>query len=174
MDENKNTNGAEEVMNEETGEQASVTMESLMTDIAKLKAENAKTKTALDKALHNNGELTKQLRAKMSASEQEEEAKKAQEEAQRQRIQDLEDYKRRSEARERYLTFGMSPENAKAAAEAEVSGDMETLGKIQQRHTTELIKAKEAEWLKSRPEANAGHGEDDAAKDPFLLGFNKG
>ena len=180
MEENKNVNqDPEKVENPEQAEQQKetvnkepeVTMESLIADMAKLRAENAKNKAALDKALHNNGELTKQLRAKMTASEQEEEAKREREEAQRKEIEDLKNYKRRSEARERYLTLGMSPEHAKLASEAEVDGDMEALAKVQQQHTEALLKAKEAEWLKSRPEPQGGHGEGDANADPFLAGF---
>lgn len=170
---------AEENRNpEQTEEQATqnneeVSVESMMAEIAKLKAENAKNKTALDKALHNNGELTKKLREKMTASEQEEEAKRERDETIQKHIKELEDYKRRSEARERYLTMGMSAEHAKLASEAEVAGDMEALAKVQSQHTAALLKEKEAEWLKSRPDVNAGHDESDGEKDPFLAGFNK-
>ena len=104
--------------NQATEEQEPITVDSLMAQMAQLKAENAKNKTALDKALHTNGELTKQLRAKMTASEQEAEAKREAEEAQANRIRDLEEYKARSEARERYLTLGMPADMAKEAADA--------------------------------------------------------
>lgn len=180
MEENKNINEpqVEENKDGEAGaenggqeQEKPITMESLMADMAKLKAENAKNKLALDKALHNNGELTKQLRAKMTASEQEEAAKREREEAQQKEIEDLKNYKRRSEARERYLTLGMSPEHAKQAAEAEVAGDMEALANVQKLHTDAMLKTKEAEWLKSRPDVNAGHNEDKEATDPFLAGF---
>jgi len=171
-EENKNLEQIDGQKNQNE-EQNDVSVESMMAEIAKLKAENAKNKTALDKALHNNGELTKQLRAKMTASEQEEEAKRERDEAIQAHIKDLEDYKRRSEARERYLTLGMNAEHARQAAEAEVAGDMEELAKIQSQHTASLLKEKEAEWLKSRPDVNAGHGEGEGEKDPFLAGFNK-
>ena len=157
---------------EETGKD-DMTMDGLLAQLATLKVENARNKAALDKALHNNGELTKQLRAKMTASEQEEEAKREREEAQQKEIEDLKNYKRRSEARERYLTLGMSPEHAKAAAEAEVAGDMEALSDVQKKHTEALLQAQKAEWLKSRPDPNVGHGEDEKEKDPFLAGFSK-
>jgi hypothetical protein len=180
MEENKNINEpqvkentAGEAGTDKNGQEQEqpVTIESLMADMAKLRAENAKIKLDRDKALHNNGELTKQLRAKMTASEQEEAAKKEREEAQQKEIDDLKNYKRRSEARERYLTLGMSPEHAKQAAEAEVAGDMEALANVQKLHTDTLLKTKEAEWLKSRPDVNSGHDEDKAAKDPFLAGW---
>lgn len=150
-----------------------ITLESLMAEMAKLKAENAKNKTALDKALHNNGELTKQLRAKMTASEQEEEAKREAEEAQKNRIKDLENYKAKSEARERYMTtIGMTPELAKEAAEAEVAGDMDALASVYKRHQEAALKAHEAEWLKKRPLPAAGREESKDEEDPFLKGFN--
>lgn len=153
-------------------EQEPVTMESLIAELSKVKAESAKNKAALDKALHNNGELTKQLREKMSASEKEEEAKREAEEAQANRIKELEDYKRRSEARERYLALGMSPELAKDAAEAEVAGDMDALTAVYKKNTDSVLKAQRDEWLKSQPQVNAGHGEGADKEDPFLAGFN--
>lgn len=157
-----------------TQEEQPVTLESLMTELSKVRAESAKNKAALDKALHNNGELTKQLREKMSASEKEAEAKREAEEQQANRIKELEDYKRRSEARERYLAMGMAPDLAKDAAEAEVAGDMEGLTSVYKKNTDFMLKAKEAEWLKSQPKVNAGHGEGADAEDPFLKGWNAG
>lgn len=151
-----NTNGGD------NGNQQEVTMESMIAEMAKLKAENAKNKAALDKALHNNGELTKQLRAKMTASEQEEEAKREAEEAQKKLIKDLQDYKLKSEARERYMTtIGMSADLAKQAAEAEATGDMEALSNVYKQHQAAVLKASKDEWLKNRPEINAGHGDGD-------------
>lgn len=177
MEENTNAQGA---ATEETGaagdnggQEQPITLESLMADNAKLKADIAKNKAALDKALHNNGELTKQLRAKMTASEQEAEAKREAEEAQANRIKELETYKARSEARERYMaTIGMSADLAKEAADAEVNGDMDALAAVYKRHQEVILKASEAEWLKKRPVPESGKGES-GQKDPFLAGFEK-
>ena len=138
---NQESNKPEENQNGgDKGNQPEVTMESMIAEMAKLKAENAKNKAALDKALHNNGELTKQLRAKMTASEQEEEAKREAEEAQKKLIKDLQDYKLKSEARERYMTtIGMSADLAKQAAEAEVTGDMEALSGVYKQHQSQQV-----------------------------------
>lgn len=149
-----------------------ITVDSLMAEMAQLKAENAKNKAALDKALRNNGELTKQLRAKMTASEQEAEAKREAEEAQANRIKDLEEYKAKSEAKERYLAIGMTADLAKEAAEAEVARDMDALTEIYKRHNEASLKASMDEWIKSRPEPAAGRGENAEKEDPFLAGFN--
>lgn len=175
MEENK-VQATEEAKAPETSqaaeEQEPITVDSLMAQMAQLKAENAKNKTALDKALHTNGELTKQLRAKMTASEQEAEAKREAEEAQANRIRDLEEYKARSEARERYLTLGMPADMAKEAADAEVKRDMDALASVYKRHQEASLKAHEAEWLKNRPVPTTGREEEKAKEDPFVAGFN--
>ena len=139
-------------------ENIQTTLESLKAELAKEKAARAKDKAALDKTLKENGDIKKQLRARQTQQEIDDEAKKEAEETQKAHIAELEDYKKRNEAKERYLLQGMEAELAKKAAEAEVSGDMDGLADIQRQHTEALIKAKEAEWKKSRPQLNAGHG----------------
>lgn len=180
MEENKTVqtettevNSAENTGVDNVNQQEPITVDSLMAEVAQLKAENAKNKTALDRALHSNGELTKQLRAKMTASEQEAEAKREAEEAQANRIKELENYKRKSEARERYMTtIGMPADLAKEAAEAEVAGDMDALASVYKRHQESVLKASEADWLAKRPMPETGRDENKADEDPFLAGFN--
>lgn len=180
MEENKTVqtettevNSAENTGTDNVNQQEPITVDSLMAEVAQLKAENAKNKTALDRALHSNGELTKQLRAKMTASEQEAEAKREAEEAQANRIKELENYKRKSEARERYMTtIGMPADLAKEAAEAEVAGDMDALASVYKRHQESVLKASEADWLAKRPMPETGRDENKADEDPFLAGFN--
>lgn len=150
-----------------------ITFESLNADNAKLRAELAKNKIALDKALHNNGELTKQLRAKMTAQEQEDEAKRIEAENFKNHMAELEAFKKKAEAKERYLTMGMSPDFAKEAAEAEVNGDMDELTSIYKRYNEASLKAHQDEWLKSRPEPAASRDEEAGKEDPFLAGFSK-
>lgn len=180
MDENNRTQeqaqqetntAGEQNANDGGQEQEPVTIESLYAELSKVRAESAKNKAALDKALHNNGELTKQLRERMSASEKEAEAKREAEEQQANRIKELEDYKRRSEARERYLAMGMTADFAKEAAEAEVAGDMEALTSIYKKNQDAVLKAQKDEWIKTQPQVNAGHGEEAETDDPFLKGW---
>ena len=145
---------------EETGKD-DMTMDGLLAQLATLKVENARNKAALDKQMKANGELTKQLRAKMSAAEQEAEEKKEAEEAQKKLISDLQEFKKRTEAKDRYMLMGMSAEFAKQAAEAEVKGDMDTLASVMKQYNDASLKAQQAEFLKNRPDINAGHGEGD-------------
>lgn len=144
------------------------TIESLKAELAKERAARQKDKLALDKTLKENGEIKKQLRAKQTQQEIEDESKREEEEAHKAYVTDLEEYKKKNEAKERYLLQGMDAETAKKAAEAEVSGDMDGLADIQKKHTEALLKEKEAEWKKSRPTINAGEGGSSMTKEEIL------
>lgn len=159
---------------ESSRQEPEVTLESVSADNAKLRAELAKSKIALDKALHNNGELTKQLRAKMTAQEQEDEAKRIEAENFKNHMAELEAFKKKAEAKERYLTMGMSADFAKEAAEAEVKGDMDALTDVYKRYNDASLKAHKDEWLKTRPQPAASRDENGKEEDPFIKGFNQG
>lgn len=70
-----------------------------------------------------------------------------------------------------FLKLRYPEDKAKEAANAQYDGDTETLFRIQSEVQINLIKQKEAEWLKSRPQVNTGAGEGEG-EDPFLQGFN--
>lgn len=152
----------------ETDKPETPTLEEIMAELAKERAEKEKTKVALDKALKETGELKKNLRQKMTAQEQEDEAKREQDEQHKAYVASLEEFKHRTEAKDRYLMQGMSVEMAEKAAKAEVDGDMDGLATIQRQHTESLIKAKEKEWKKSTGGINAGvDGEFSVTKEQF-------
>lgn len=69
------------------------------------------------------------------------------------------------------MTLGYSQELAKKAAEAQFEGDTDTLFLVQSQAQEAIVKAKEAEWYKNRPEITTGAG-DGSKDDPFLQGFN--
>lgn len=133
-------------------------VENLMAEIAKMKAEAEKNKLALDKAMKERGDAVKALREKQSAEEIADEAKREQEEAHNQYVKDLEQFKARTLAEKRYLMQGMAPEMADKAAQAEIDNDMDALATIQKQYTDAALKAAKAEWQKSIPEANRGAG----------------
>ena len=128
----------------------------LLKQIADLKVELNKNKKARDKALSEVGEYKKQLRAKMTADEQAEIERQEAEEQRKEYVQSLEKFKQVAEATARYALQGMNQELAKQAADAEISGDMDALADIQKKHTQQVLKNAQAEWLKSRPPINAG------------------
>lgn len=135
------------------------------------KAERAaakKNKEALDKALKEVARLTKENRANKTEAEIEAENKRVEAEKMREELEELRIYRRKNDAKERYLLQGMTTEHAIEAAEAEVAGDMDKLADIQRQHTESLIKAKEAEWKLSRPRVNAGDGSVSMTKEEIM------
>lgn len=128
----------------------------LLKQIADLKAELNRNKKARDKALSEVGEYKKQLRAKMTADEQAEIERQEAEAQQKEYVASLESFKKTAEATARYALQGMNQEMAKQAADAEISGDMDALADIQRKHAQQMVKDAQAEWLKSRPQVNAG------------------
>lgn len=137
---------------------------------ATLKVQLAKMKKAMDRATSDTAKYKKQLREKQSAEEialQE----KAEKEAEREEAyQKLLKENTVTKYEKNFLALGYSEELAAKAANAQYDGDTEELFKIQQDFQTSLLKQKEAEWAKSRPNPQAGNGEGDDA-DAFLKGF---
>lgn len=133
--------------------------------------EMAKLKKGLDKATGEAAEYKKQLRAKQSEDEirlQE----KAEKEAERQEQFDkLLKENTVNKLSKNFLKLGYPEDKAEEAANAQYENDTETLFRIQSEVQANLIKQKEAEWLKSRPQVTTGAGDGDV-EDPFLKGFN--
>lgn len=146
-------------------------IEELMTELAKERAEKVKLKNSLDNTASEAAKYKKALREKQSAEEIQNEEKLKAEEQRNQYIKDLETFKAKAEAKSRYALQGMTAELAEQAAEAEVNGDYDLLAEVHKKHTEAIIKAKEAEWYKNRPDPNVGSNNDDVQKDPFLMGF---
>ncbi|MCD7724298.1 MAG: hypothetical protein LUI12_01875 [Clostridiales bacterium] len=143
------------------------TVESLMAELAQQRAENAKLKNASDKASREASEYKKQLRAKQTAEEQADEAKREAEEQHNEYVRNLESFQKQAMAKDRYLAQGMSADMATKAAEAEVNGDMDALATIQKQYTDSVVKEKELEWKKLRPEVQAGVGSEAITKEQF-------
>ena len=104
-----------------------ITVESLMAEMADLRAQNAQLKANNDKLCTSEGNLRKQLRAKQTAEEQEAEAKAEQAQQQAEYVKGLERFKDITESSKRYLAMGMSAELAEATATAEVDGERDTV-----------------------------------------------
>ena len=158
--------------NQETSEKETMTLEEAMTLLAKERAEKAKLKNSFDKASSDLAETKKQLRAKQTAEEQKEEAEREAAEEHAKYVKGLETELATIRATKRYMGLGMTEEFATETAKAEIEGDLEHVTENMRKHQEALLKAKEAEWIKSRPEVNAGNDEGDSKKDPFLMGFN--
>lgn len=152
---NTNPQGNSESHPEENNE-PEVTMESLMEEIARLKTSEQKTKLALDKALKEKGDLTKQYREVLTETQQAKIDKETADEERRQYVSELEEFKKKTLAKERYLMQDMPVDMAEKAAEAEVSGDMDALANIQKQFRETSLKNARAEWQKSIPQPQFG------------------
>ena len=154
MDDNKNLEGQVQQNQEPDNkpEEKEPTVEELMAQLAQERANSAKLQNDYNKASSEATNYRKQLKAKQTAEEQEEEAKM-------------------TNATNRYLAIGMSGEMAKDTAKAELENDMEKVTENMSKFKDASIKAAESEWLKSRPPVNAGQGEGEET-DLFLKGFN--
>lgn len=144
---------------------------SLAEQLAELRVQNAKMKKAMDKATSEAANYKKQLREKQTAEEvalQE----KAEKEAEREEaFQNLLKENTVTKYEKNFLALGYSEELAAKAANAQYDGDTDELFKIQQDFQTALLKQKETEWAKSRPNPPAGNGEGEDV-DAFLKGFD--
>lgn len=144
---------------------------SLEEQMQQLRIENAKLKKAQEDAATDASNWKKKYNATLSDAE-----KLAQEKADKEAEKDAELAKLRKESavskyEKNFLTLGYSQELAKKAAEAQFDGDTDTLFLVQSQAQEAIVKAKEAEWYKNRPEINTGAG-DGSKDDPFLQGFN--
>ena len=140
-------------------------VEELLAQLAQERATNAQNKAALDKALKEKGELTKNLRAKMSAEEQEAEAKKAADEAKDARIQELESKFRVMDYSKRYMGIGMDEKTAETLSE--MTGELtdpdkffSALGKFITASNKSAGENAVQDLIKKNPEIKAGIGDD--------------
>ena len=144
-------------------EESTPNVADLMTELAQLKADMAKNKNALDKALREKGEITKKLREKQTAEEAEAEAKaeaeaqRAEREAEKDRI--IAQY----EAKAMFAEMGLSGKDLESAIQAKIDGDEKTVYSIIVKHFENkfetALKTEKSEWLGNRPQVNVGVGE---------------
>lgn len=113
--------------NPQDGGGSEITLESLMAEIATLKADNVKLKTTNDKLCQSEGELRKQLRAKMTAEEQANELEAQKKAEHEEYVSGLEKELATIKATARYIDMGFDPEKANETAVAELDGDKETV-----------------------------------------------
>lgn len=172
MEENRNQtvetgNQQEQPAGTENQQEQTPSVDELLAQLAQERAEKEKNKAALDKALKEKGEITKQLRAKQTAEEQEAEAKR--EQAEQERLEREEDKKTiaRYRARDTFRAMGMDGELLDKTVEAKLNGDEETVNSnitlFYDNRQADALKNAEAEWLKNRPTVVTGAGDEETS-----------
>ena len=141
-------------------------VDELMAELAKERAEKAKLKNSFDAASSELAATKKQLRTKMTAEEQEQEAKKEAEEAKDARIQELESKFRIMDYSKRYMGIGMDEKTAESLSE--LTGQLEdadkffsALGKFIAASNKAAEENYMQELIKTNPDIKAGAGNTD-------------
>ena len=131
------------------------TIEELMAEIARERAEKEKYKNASDKNSAEAAKYKKELRSKQTAEEQEAEAKA---EADRLKDEELENLRKELNHNKAVSAY-KSIQNEKVVEtliEAVSESDHNAIAAIIESQKKAAVKEAQAEWLKSRPQANAG------------------
>lgn len=148
------TEPAKNQTTEPTTEPKAPTYEELVAQLAAEKASGIKNKQALDKALKEKGEITKALRAKQTAEEQEQEAKAEAERLQNEKYENAVKELNHMKAMAAYKDI--SEKSVELLIEAVEEKDHASIATIFANELKAAVTAAKAEWMKSRPAVNAG------------------
>ena len=139
-------------------------VDELMAELAKERAEKAKLKNSFDTASSELAATKKQLRTKMTAEEQIEEEKRLADEAKDARIQELESKFRTMDYSKRYMGIGMDEKTAESLSE--LTGDLSDADKffsaLDKFMKSKIKSAGEdaiQELIKKNPEIKSGTGD---------------
>ena len=140
-------------------------VDELMAELAKERAEKAKLKNSFDTASSELAATKKQLRTKMTAEEQIEEEKRLADEAKDAKIQELESKFRTMDYSKRYMGIGMDEKTAESLSE--LTGELvdadkffSALGKFITASNKAAEENYRQELIKNNPDINAGSGSD--------------
>lgn len=141
-------------------------VEDLMSELAQLKADMARNKNALDKALKEKGDITKKLREKMTAEEAEAEERAAAEAERAEREAEKDKIIATYEAKAMFAEMGLQGKDLDTAIQAKIDGDEKTvysvIVKYFENKYESALKTEKSEWLGNRPQVNVGVGESTA------------
>ena len=154
------TQGTQQNASEESN---STAYQELVSQLSEARAEAAKWKNANDKSSQEAASYKKQLRAKMTAEEQDAEAKAEAERLKDERIQEMATQLRIMDYSKRYMGVGMDEKTAEVFAG--LTGELEDVEKffsnLDKFVQTKIKSAEEdsiQKFLKSRPDIKAGTG----------------
>ena len=152
---NNVTETTETVVEETTSTETKPNVDELMAQIAQLTSDRDKYKSANDKLSKESADYKRQLRAKLSAEEQQ-----AEEQAEAQRIRDEEFEAMKAELNHNKAVNAyksISDEKmVESLIDAVSDADHNAIANILEKYASAKVKEAQTEWLKSRPQANAG------------------
>jgi chromosome segregation ATPase len=174
MSEELKNGGSAEVESTTTEETKTPSIEELQRRLAEqqklneiLTARNATLKSNLDSKMKDLGNVTKQLRQRMTAEEQAaseaEEAKRAEKE----KMEAMEAELNRLKASNAYTSISSDEETINTLIEAVGDNDHKSVANIIDNIVNARVKEAQAEWLKSRPDVSTGGGDRVITKEEF-------
>lgn len=139
----------------------------LLAQIAEMKAQMSKNKNALDKALREKGEVTKQLRARQTVEEQEEEARKEAEREKNEKFAQMEKELNHIKAVAAYRGK-VADDKIDLLIDAVTDNDHDAIANTVQAAYERGKKDGQAEYLKNRPQVAAGSGSGSMTMDEIM------
>ena len=131
------------------------TVEELMAQLATERAEKEKYKSASDKASSEAAKYKKELRSKQTAEEQEAEAKAEADKLREEELESLRKELNHNKAVSAYKAI-TDEKVVETLIEAVSESDHNAIAAIIESQKKAAVKEAQAEWLKSRPQANSG------------------
>ena len=131
------------------------TVEELMAQLATERAEKEKYKSASDKASSEAAKYKKELRSKQTAEEQEAEAKAEADKLREEELESLRKELNHNKAVSAYKAI-TDEKVVETLIEAVSESDHNAIAAIIESQKKAAVKEAQTEWLKSRPQANAG------------------
>lgn len=153
---NENANlGVENSAIENQQENNTPTVEELMEQLKQANADRDKYKSANDKLSKEAAENKRALRAKQTAEEQEAEAKAEAEREVQEELENLRKELNHNKAVNAYKSVS-DEKMVENLIDAVSDADHNAIANIMEKYATAKVKEAQAEWLKSRPQVNAG------------------
>ena len=156
--ENENLNPeTEQVENPEAGAgSAPDANKSIEEQLAELLAENKRLRRANDKASSEAADYKRQLNARMSESERQEQERAEAAEAMANELKELRRERDLNKLMKNFTVLGYSEDMAKEAAEAQYEGDTDKMFDVQRKYKTELENKIKSEFMRGTPPPQSG------------------
>lgn len=154
--ENENLNPeTQQVEVEETAENVSAG-KSIEEQFAELLSENKRLRRANDKASSEAANYKKQLNARLSESERQEQERAEENERLQSELAELRKERDLSRLMKNFTVLGYSEQMAQEAAEAQYEGDTERMFEVQRKYKAELENSIKAQFMRGTPSPQGG------------------
>ena len=153
---NVNETPEEEQTNVETKPEGASAGQSIEEQLAELLAENKRLRRANDKASSEAASYKKQLNARLSESERQEQERAEAAASMQSELEELRKERDLSRLMKNFTVLGYSEEMAKEAAEAQYEGDADRMFAVQRKYKAELENSIKAQFMRGTPAPQGG------------------